>query len=152
MRPSIGKGEANMAEKPDIHTKGGLVGRVCAEFKSRKDKTEGISEAEPHAIKNREPLQSVPQWAECEKRLVLLTKRERELLNLLLEGCTLKAAASMLCVQYSTANSHMTSLYRKLEVNSRAELIIRYREASLRPAETAAKDASYAEECFHARK
>lgn len=140
-----------MAEKPDIHTKGGLVGRVCAAFKSRKDKKEGVSEAEPYVLKN-EQQQSSALCTEREKLLALLTKRERELLSLLLEGCTLKAAASALCVQYSTANSHMTSLYRKLEVNSRAELIIRYREASFRPAQTAAQGTFYAEECFHARK
>ena len=63
-----------------------------------------------------------------------------------------QSCTSALCVQYSTANSHMTSLYRKLEVNSRAELIIRYREASIRLTEAAAKDTFHAEKCFYTRK
>ncbi len=65
-------------------------------------------------------------------RLLALTRRERELLLLLLDGCTLKEAAGALSVQYSTANTHMTSLYKKLGVNSRPELIIQYRELCIK--------------------
>ncbi len=61
------------------------------------------------------------------RRLAFLTPRERELFLLLLEGFTLKESAKQLSVQYSTANTHMTSIYKKLQVKSRAELIIRYR-------------------------
>ena len=63
------------------------------------------------------------------ERLVLLTPRERDLFLILLEGYTLKEAAQQLSVKYSTANTHMTGIYKKLNVNSRAELIIRYRDA-----------------------
>ena len=56
-----------------------------------------------------------------------LTPREHDLFLLLLEGFTLKECAERLNVKYSTANTHMTSIYKKLAVNSRAELIIRYR-------------------------
>lgn len=59
-----------------------------------------------------------------------LTVRERELYLLLLEGFTLKEAANNLGVKYSTANTHMTSIYKKLEVNSRAQLIINYRSVN----------------------
>lgn len=62
-------------------------------------------------------------------RLGLLTPRERDLFLLLLEGYTLKESAEQLSVKYSTANTHMTGIYKKLNVNSRAELIIRYRDA-----------------------
>lgn len=65
--------------------------------------------------------------------LALLTPRERELFLLLLEGYTLKESARQLSVKYSTANTHMTSVYKKLNVNSRAELIIRYRDAGTKP-------------------
>lgn len=70
--------------------------------------------------------------AQAEKmpaELALLTPRERELFLLLLEGYTLKESANKLSVKYSTANTHMTGLYKKLGVNTRAELIIRYRDA-----------------------
>ncbi|MEA4920344.1 MAG: LuxR C-terminal-related transcriptional regulator [Clostridiaceae bacterium] len=62
------------------------------------------------------------------KRLALLTPRERELFLLLLEGYTLKESAKQLTIKYSTANTHMTGIYKKLIVSSRAELIIRYRD------------------------
>ena len=66
-------------------------------------------------------------------RLALLTPRERELFMLLLEGYTLKESAQRLSVKYSTVNTHMTGVYKKLNVNSRAELIIRYRDAGQKP-------------------
>lgn len=60
-------------------------------------------------------------------RLAQLTPREHDLYLLLLEGFTLKESAKQLSVKYSTANTHMTAIYRKLGVKSRAELIINYR-------------------------
>ncbi|NLO10038.1 MAG: helix-turn-helix transcriptional regulator [Clostridiales bacterium] len=57
----------------------------------------------------------------------MLTPREADLFNLLLEGYTLKESAKELSIKYSTANTHMTAIYKKLKVNSRAELIIKYR-------------------------
>ena len=57
-----------------------------------------------------------------------LTPRETDVFLLLLEGYTLRETAALLGVKYSTANTHMTAVYKKLEVNSRAELIIRYRD------------------------
>lgn len=59
-------------------------------------------------------------------RLAQLTPREKDVYFLLLEGFTLKESARQLEVKYSTANTHMTSIYRKLGVKSRAELIINY--------------------------
>jgi DNA-binding CsgD family transcriptional regulator len=64
---------------------------------------------------------------EKEKLVSMLTAREADLYYLLLEGYTLKEAAKELSVKYSTANTHMTAIYKKLKVNSRAELIIKYR-------------------------
>lgn len=61
------------------------------------------------------------------KRVVLLTPREHDLYLVLLEGFTLKESAEQLSIKYSTANTHMTGIYKKLGVNSRAELIINYR-------------------------
>lgn len=60
-------------------------------------------------------------------RVNQLTPREKDLYLLLLEGYTLKESAKQLGVKYSTANTHMTGIYKKLEVKSRAELIIKYR-------------------------
>ena len=55
-----------------------------------------------------------------------LTQRERDTFLLLLEGYTLRETAGRLGIGYSTANTYQTAIYRKLNVNSRAELIINY--------------------------
>jgi DNA-binding CsgD family transcriptional regulator len=62
-----------------------------------------------------------------QNQVALLTPREYDLYLLLLEGFTLKECAEQLSIKYSTANTHMTGIYKKLGVNSRAELIINYR-------------------------
>jgi DNA-binding CsgD family transcriptional regulator len=72
--------------------------------------------------------QSKTETISREKQVALLTPREHDLYLLLMEGYTLMECALKLSVKYSTANTHMTSVYRKLEVNSRAELIINYRD------------------------
>lgn len=65
--------------------------------------------------------------SERHKQVNLLTPREYDLYLLLLEGYTLKESGKQLAIKYSTANTHMTAIYKKLGVNSRAELIINYR-------------------------
>ena len=62
-----------------------------------------------------------------EERVSSLTAREKDVYRLLIEGLMLKETAKELGIQYSTANSHMSAVYRKLNVNTRAELIINYR-------------------------
>lgn len=65
--------------------------------------------------------------SEKKERIARLTPREYDLYLLLLEGFTLKESAKRLLIKYSTANTHMSGIYRKLGVKSRAELIINYR-------------------------
>ncbi|MDF2616716.1 MAG: Bacterial regulatory protein luxR family [Sedimentibacter sp.] len=62
------------------------------------------------------------------ERVSKLTPREYQLYLLLLEGYSLRECADRLNVKYPTANTHMTSTYKKLEVNTRAEFIIKYRD------------------------
>lgn len=69
-----------------------------------------------------------PVFGEPFERLASLTPCEHDLFLLLLEGFTLQESAKQLSVKYSTANTHITGIYKKLKVNSRAELIIRYRD------------------------
>jgi len=87
-----------------------------------------------------DPPEKAPEVSDAEAKLptdqesrealtACLTPRERDLFYLLLEGHTLKESAARLSIKYSTANTHMTGIYRKLGVNSRAELIINYRFA-----------------------
>lgn len=78
-------------------------------------------------ISNEEPVKLDTTNDDKQRRVAQLTPRENELYSLLLEGFTLKECAKQLSIKYSTANTHMTAIYKKLEVNSRAELIINYR-------------------------
>lgn len=57
-----------------------------------------------------------------------LSKREIEVCKLLLEGYTLRQVSGILSIAYSTVNTYCTSAYRKLNINSRAELIILFKE------------------------
>ncbi len=73
------------------------------------------------------PAMSEPQIARG-KAPPELTPRELDVFRLLLEGYTLQETARQLGVKYSTVNTHMSAIYKKLGVNSRAELIIRYHD------------------------
>ena len=64
---------------------------------------------------------------EKDKCVSSLTSREKDIYLLLIEGFTLKEVAKRSGIKYSTVNTHMTQIYKKLKVNTRAELIINYR-------------------------
>jgi len=53
-----------------------------------------------------------------------LSEREEDILRLLLEGKTNKQIGAALCICEKTVEKHLTQLYRKLRVKSRAEAII----------------------------
>lgn len=57
-----------------------------------------------------------------------LSRREIEVCKLLLEGFTLRQISGVLSIAYSTVNTYCTSAYRKLGINSRAELIILFKD------------------------
>lgn len=65
---------------------------------------------------------------EKSKLVESLTPREKETFFILLGGYSLRETAEQLNVGYSTANTYQTAIYKKLKVNSRAELIINYRD------------------------
>lgn len=52
-----------------------------------------------------------------------LSPREAELAVLLLDGKTLRQSAAAMGISYPTANTYCNTLYRKLSINSRVELI-----------------------------
>lgn len=64
---------------------------------------------------------------EKKKLVKTLTPREKDTYLLLIEGYTLKEIAEQLSVSYSTANTHQANIYRKLGVNTKAEIIINFR-------------------------
>lgn len=55
-----------------------------------------------------------------------LTKRELEVCGLLLEGHTMRQISAMLSLAYPTVNTYCTCAYRKLGINSRTELLLRF--------------------------
>jgi DNA-binding NarL/FixJ family response regulator len=54
-----------------------------------------------------------------------LTTREREILQLLAEGCTNKLVAARLGISVKTAETHRARIMRKLNVDSVAD-VVRY--------------------------
>ncbi|MBI9104628.1 MAG: helix-turn-helix transcriptional regulator [Spirochaetales bacterium] len=52
-----------------------------------------------------------------------LTDRELDVIPLIVEGMGNKQIASQLCISPKTVNNHIYNLYRKLEINSRFELL-----------------------------
>jgi DNA-binding CsgD family transcriptional regulator len=61
-----------------------------------------------------------------------LSKREIEVCKLLLEGYTLRQISGILSIAYSTVNTYCTSAYRKLEINSRTELLLLFKDYSMK--------------------
>ncbi len=57
-----------------------------------------------------------------------LSKREAEVCDLLLQGYTLRQISAILPIAYSTVNTYCTSAYRKLGINSRTELMFKFRD------------------------
>jgi two-component system response regulator NreC len=61
------------------------------------------------------------QWGE--ETGPLLSRREKEILRLLSEGCSTKEIAEKLVISPSTVHSHQNNLMNKLGLNNRRELI-----------------------------
>ena len=58
-----------------------------------------------------------------------LSKREAEVCDLLLQGYTLRQTSAILSIGYSTVNTYCTSAYRKLKINSRTELLLKFKDS-----------------------
>lgn len=57
------------------------------------------------------------------EQLKILTKREREVVDELTKGLTYKEISQILNISPSTVNDHLKSIYQKMSVNSKSELI-----------------------------
>lgn len=55
-----------------------------------------------------------------------LTPKENEVYNLLMEGYRLKEIADRLGIKFTTVNEHTKSIYKKLNIHSQKELIVKY--------------------------
>jgi DNA-binding NarL/FixJ family response regulator len=56
-----------------------------------------------------------------------ITKREKEIIDLLLKGLSYKEIAASLFISVDTLNSHIRKIYSKLNVHSRSEIAARFR-------------------------
>jgi DNA-binding NarL/FixJ family response regulator len=61
--------------------------------------------------------------AETEKEEFNLSKREKEVLQLLVNGKSYKMIADELCISYETVRAHMKKIYEKLHVSSMTEAV-----------------------------
>lgn len=55
-----------------------------------------------------------------------LSKREEEILGLLVKGYRYKEIADALSISYETVRSHLKNIYDKLHVHSRTEAVVKY--------------------------
>ncbi|OLR93797.1 response regulator transcription factor [Actinokineospora bangkokensis] len=76
------------------------------------------------------------------RRTGLLTTREREVADLVARGASNREAAAALFVSASTVELHLTKVYRKLAVSSRADLAAALRDDPTPPPGTRAREAS----------
>ena len=56
----------------------------------------------------------------------IISERECEVLNLVLEGKTNQQISDTLFISPNTVKNHLKSIFRKMEVSSRAEAVARY--------------------------
>jgi DNA-binding NarL/FixJ family response regulator len=57
---------------------------------------------------------------------LILTSREKELIELVVKGLSYKEMASYLNISHHTVNHHLKKLYIKMEVRSKTELVYKY--------------------------
>ncbi|WP_081457700.1 response regulator transcription factor [Alkalihalophilus pseudofirmus] len=57
----------------------------------------------------------------------LLTEREREIVDLLVQGLRNNEIAKQLYISENTVKKHLQNLYRKFDTSSRTELLFRLR-------------------------
>ena len=70
-----------------------------------------------------------------------LTRRERELLDLIAEGRDNDDIARRLCLSNKTVRNHITRIFAKLQVTTRAQAIVRAREVGMGVGNVAARGA-----------
>lgn len=70
------------------------------------------------------PPQGLPPFPE-------LTEREREVLDLIARGMNNTEIAQMLVISQKTVRNHVSNVFNKLQVATRAQAIIRARDAGL---------------------
>jgi DNA-binding NarL/FixJ family response regulator len=74
----------------------------------------------------RKVVQYFNQRGSAEKEIEKLSKREREVLDLLAQGIPYKEIADVLALSIDTVRMHIKGIYSKLHVHSRGEAVAKY--------------------------
>lgn len=86
-----------------------------------KDAVEGGAPMTPSVA--RKVLSSFSMPKESSSTMSLISAREQDVLNLIIEGYSYKMVGDKLCISIDTVRSHIRKIYDKLHVNSKAEAI-----------------------------
>ena len=100
---ALKKGAVDFIEKPFTHNE--LADRVLAAFDADDEKRRVIADRDT-----------------VEERLAALTSREKEVMNLILEGRYNKVIANQLAISMRTVEAHRSHIFNKMNVHSAVEL------------------------------
>ncbi|HIF50218.1 MAG TPA: response regulator transcription factor [Thiotrichaceae bacterium] len=78
-----------------------------------------------HLLKRFRNTKEKPVEESSEHTMEALTKREQEILNFVSQGYTAHEIAEQINISHHTVNTHIRNIYSKLEVNSRAEAVMK---------------------------
>ena len=73
------------------------------------------------ALRESEPMRLLDSRGEA-----ILSKREQEILDLLVKGYRYKEIADALSISFETVRSHLKNIYDKMHVHSRTEAVVKY--------------------------
>lgn len=82
---------------------------------------------------NRSYVQAKNYFRNGEKKKIVLSKREKEVMDLVCDGFTADAISRKLFISLSTVKKHIAKSYEKLGVNKKADAIAAYRRLSGHP-------------------
>lgn len=92
----------------------------------RKPAGEQASQRRTAAADDRNDMPDLSPVRERLDRLKTLTPREREVYGHLIRGRKMREIALLLDITYATVNFHCNGLYKKLCINTRAQLFMQY--------------------------
>lgn len=95
----------------------------------QKNKNGNADESQGLTVKNKTPLKQMPAVIESEDSAlpVKLSKREKEIVNLISQGKSDKEIAEELNISFQTVQTHNKNIFKKMDVHSRIELINKLR-------------------------
>jgi len=90
----------------------------------------GKPELSPYLVNLTKGYQKTDE-SSLKKRKYYLTRREREILQLIAQGKTNKEISKMLFISTETVKSHIKNIFKKLNIKNRVEAIMKAREQGI---------------------